>query len=171
MPEKAARSGATYAAHYADVHVLVRFDGQLLMGRRRHPTVFPRMFQIPAGLLEEHESARHGAARELREETGILVSPENLRFVHVMHHVSTHAGDERIAFFFETDHPHEEVDNPEPHRCDGWFWHKMTDLPQPMPPYLNQALKHIALGIQYSEYAWPLADRSSPSRARSARPR
>lgn len=156
MPQKTAPSGYSYAAHYADVHLIVRRGEEILMSRRvETQRVFPCMFQVPAGLMEEGEPAAVAAAREFAEETGAAVDPADVHFVHLMHHVSTHAGDQRIAFFFETDRWHGEIGNPEPDKCEGWEWHKTAALPEPMPPYLAVALRHIATGIPYSEYAWP----------------
>ncbi|MFE5596002.1 NUDIX domain-containing protein [Streptomyces sp. NPDC056549] len=156
MLEKTASSGHTYASHYADVHMLVRRGDLLLMGRRAQTLrVFPSMFQVPAGLMENDEPASVAAARELREETGLDVPAEHLRFVHLMHHVSTHAGSKRIAFFFQVDDPTGEVTNVEPEKCDGWDWYKADDIPLPTAPYLAVALRHIAEGTPYSEYAWP----------------
>ncbi|MET7533502.1 NUDIX domain-containing protein [Streptomyces goshikiensis] len=155
MPEKTAGSGRTYTAHYADVHLIVRQGDEILMGRRSSQPVFPDMYQVPAGLMEDHEPATMAAAREFTEETGATVDPGDVRFVHLMHHVSTHAGSRRIAFFFEVDRWHGQIGNPEPDKCQGWEWHKATNLPEPMPPYLGIALQHIADGVTYSEYAWP----------------
>ncbi|MFF2778554.1 NUDIX domain-containing protein [Streptomyces sp. NPDC058052] len=154
MPEKTAASGRTDATHYADVHVLVRRGDELLVGRRVETVpVFPGLHQVPAGLMEDHEPASAAAARELREETGLDIPPEELRFVHLMHHVSTHSGSRRVAFFFEADDPGTGVTNPEPDKCEGWSWR--TDVPEPAAPYLREALRHIADGTPYSEYAWP----------------
>ncbi|MGW1158848.1 NUDIX domain-containing protein [Streptomyces sp. NPDC002519] len=158
MPQKTAPFGRSYAAHYADVHLIVRQGDEILMGRRvESQRVFPGLFQVPAGLMEEDEPAALAAAREFAEETGAAVDPADVRFVHLMHHVSTHAGDQRIAFFFEADRWHGKIGNPEPNKCEGWSWYKTAALPEPMPPYLAAALQHIADGIPYSEYAWPSA--------------
>lgn len=157
MPEKTAESGRAYAAHYADVHLIVRQGDEFLMGRRRSQPVFPGMYQVPAGLMEEHEPATLAAAREFTEETGATVDLSDVRFVHLMHHVSTHDGSRRIAFFFEVDRWHGQIGNPEPDKCEGWQWCKPSSLPVPLPPYLAVALQHIADGVTYSECAWPSA--------------
>ncbi|GLV88777.1 hypothetical protein Slala04_02310 [Streptomyces lavendulae subsp. lavendulae] len=155
MPENTAALGRRYASHYADVHLLLRRGDEILMSQRRQQRVFPGMWQIPAGLMEEHEPARAAAAREFTEETSATVDASHLRFVHLMHHVSTGSGSRRIAFFFEANRWHGNIANPEPDKCEGWQWHKTTSLPQPLPPYLAAALQHIAAGTTYSEYAWP----------------
>ncbi|MFF4448206.1 NUDIX domain-containing protein [Streptomyces sp. NPDC001502] len=160
MPPKTAPSGRTYASHYADVHVLVRRGDHLLVGRRSdQQRVFPGCYQVPAGLMEEGEAASSAAARELREETGLDIPAEKLRFVHLMHHVSTHTTrTERLAFFFEADDPGSDVVNTEPEKCDGWDWHQADGIPQPTAPYLALALRHIADGTSYSEFAWTVSD-------------
>ncbi|MFG2483398.1 NUDIX domain-containing protein [Streptomyces virginiae] len=155
MPESTTGVTRNHASHYADVHVLLRRGDEILVSRRRQQQVFPGMWQIPAGLMEEREPARAAAAREFTEETSATVDPEHLRFVHLMHHVSTGSGTRRIAFFFETDRWTGSIRNPEPEKCEGWEWRKPTCLPHPLPPYLAVAIQHIADGIPYSEYAWP----------------
>ncbi|MFE5677787.1 NUDIX domain-containing protein [Streptomyces erythrochromogenes] len=158
MLEKTAESGRTDPSHYADVHLLLRQGDELLMSRRREQPVFPGMWQVPAGLMEDHEPATVAAAREFAEETGAAVDPAHLQLVHLMHHVSAYGGARRIAFFFATDRWTGAIGNPEPEKCTGWVWHKTSSLPAPLPPYLAVALQHIADGILYSEFAWPTTD-------------
>lgn len=145
----------TYASHYADVHLLLRDGEHLLMGRRGHQPVFPQVFQLPAGLMEKGAPARRETCRELLEEVGVTADPDDLRFVHVMHHVSVYGAHERIAFFFEADTWTGDIGNPEPDKCESWSWHRADSLPEPMPDYLRVALRHIADGVPYSEYRWP----------------
>ncbi|WP_392895271.1 NUDIX domain-containing protein [Streptomyces sp. LN699] len=156
-------AGRTYASHYADVHLLVRDGERLLMGRRRHDQpVFPGAFQVPAGLMEKGAPARGESCRELLEEVGLTAEPDDLRFVHLMHHVSIYNGHARIAFFFEVDRWTGTVGNPEPDKCEGWAWYACGSLPEPMPDYLRTALRYIARGVPYSEYRWPATGQAVP---------
>lgn len=141
--------------HHVDVHVILRRGDEILMGRRAGGLVFEGCFQIPLGRLEEGESATRGAARELLEETGVHVRPEDLRFVHVMHH-RVRGYTDRIAFFFEAVTWSGAITNPEPDKCDGWLWANLTHPPHPIASYLNRALAHYLNGVHYSEYAWDL---------------
>jgi 8-oxo-dGTP diphosphatase len=57
--------------------VLYRPDGQVLTVRKTGTT----MFMFPGGKHREAESARQTAVRELSEETGLAVPPEDLEYL------------------------------------------------------------------------------------------
>ena len=53
--------------------VVMDDDGRVLLVRRSETERFlPRVWGVPCGKLEPDESARDGALRELKEETGLL---------------------------------------------------------------------------------------------------
>lgn len=64
--------------------VLVRVEGQLLLIR---PSYRP-WYTVPGGRVDRGEAPRLAAARELREEVGLVVAPEALRALgeFVVHH-------------------------------------------------------------------------------------
>jgi 8-oxo-dGTP diphosphatase len=55
------------------VAVLIRRDGQILLGRRGPGTREPGKWSFPAGFVERGERVEVAAAREAREETGLEV--------------------------------------------------------------------------------------------------
>ncbi|MEU9116232.1 NUDIX domain-containing protein [Streptomyces sp. NPDC048483] len=64
------------------------------MGQRRDQPVFGGCFQVPADQLEDGEAASCGAARELREETGVQAASGNPRSARpVRHHRHHHRAD------------------------------------------------------------------------------
>lgn len=142
------------AQHRVDVHVVLHApDGAVLLGRRRNTPVWEGYYQLPSGRLDPGEPLRGGAARELREETGVTAEPEALEMVHVSHHRSPY-GTDRVGFFFAAREWNGDVVNAEPDLCDGWEWWPPDSLPQPLPPYLAQALEHITKAQVYAEYGW-----------------
>lgn len=142
------------AIHRVDVHVLVYgSDGAVLLGRRLKKPVWEGHYQLPSGRLDPSEPLRAGAARELVEETGVTVAPDDLEMVHVTHHRSPY-GTDRVGFFFATREWTGTVVNAEPELCEGWEWWPPSSLPEPLPPYLAQALGHIAKGQVHAEYGW-----------------
>lgn len=66
--------------------VLVEHEGKLLLLQRRHPPL-ANYWAPPAGYVEIDESLEEGAAREVREETGLRVSIDQLLKVHSRAHV------------------------------------------------------------------------------------
>jgi 8-oxo-dGTP pyrophosphatase MutT (NUDIX family) len=62
----------------ASVFVLREREGRTQLLVFEHPSAG---LQVPAGTVEPHEDARAGARRELLEESGLEVDPEQLRWV------------------------------------------------------------------------------------------
>lgn len=56
------------------------------------------LFELPAGMIDQGETAAQAASRELREETGIVVAPEALRKV-AEYHPSIGGSTERMTAF------------------------------------------------------------------------
>ena len=52
---------------------------------RQNTGYLDNYWSFPAGHVETGESATEGMIREAREELGIILSPDNLQVVHVMH--------------------------------------------------------------------------------------
>jgi len=67
--------------HLVVATCVVRADGLLLMTRRAATKDFPLAWEFPGGSAVAGESSRQAAARELREETGILTPEPSLEFV------------------------------------------------------------------------------------------
>lgn len=71
---------------------------------------------MPAGHLDGGETAREGGVREIKEEIGIVIKPEDMTVVHVMHRKAKN--DERIDFFMTARKYTGEIVNNEPDKCD-----------------------------------------------------
>lgn len=135
-----------------DLHLILR-DGQgrVLLGERRNTGWADGYLGLPSGHLEDGESATAGAVREGEEETGVLIEPEDLRLVHVMHH---HTDSGRVALFFEANTWTGEIVNREPDKCAGWDFMALDTLPDAVVPYVAEALRHYGAGVAYSERGW-----------------
>jgi 8-oxo-dGTP diphosphatase len=59
--------------------VLARHDGRVVLVRESHVRWGGEFWNVPSGMVEAHETPAQGAARELREETGLVVSSRSLR--------------------------------------------------------------------------------------------
>jgi len=127
-------------------------DGQVLLQRRYKTGFEDGNYGVPAGHLDGGETARVGCAREIREEIGIIINPEDLEVVHVMFRKSDTS--ERVDFFMTTSQYEGEIINNEPEKCDDLRWFQLTTLPDNMVAYVREALEQYRAGVQYSEYGW-----------------
>jgi 8-oxo-dGTP diphosphatase len=134
-----------------DVHLILRRDEQILLGRRQNTGFADGCWHLPAGHTEDGESATTALAREAAEEIGVTIAPGDAKFVHLMHH-RTDSG--RIALFYEVTTWTGEPVNTEPDKCSGWEWFPLTALPDDMIVYAAQALAHYAKGEIYAERGW-----------------
>lgn len=101
--------------------------------------------------LDAHESLTNAAIREAREESGVVIAPEDLELKTTMHRREK---DKRIDFFFEVKKWTGEIVNNEPDKCDDLSWFSLDNLPSNIIPYIKQAIDCYQKGIIYSEFGW-----------------
>jgi ADP-ribose pyrophosphatase YjhB (NUDIX family) len=135
-----------------DVNLLLRDGDRILLGRRRGGFA-DGMYSPPAGHLELGESVQAALIREAHEETGIIISPADARFVQVMHNSY---GLGRIAFFFEARTWTGRITNQEPDKCAELRWFPLASLPDDMIPYIRQAIiaYHAGNPPELTLYGW-----------------
>ena len=66
-------------ARYAGV--LASHGSRVVLVHEEYPTWGGPFWNVPSGRVEEHETPAEGAARELAEETGLVVAPADLTLV------------------------------------------------------------------------------------------
>jgi 8-oxo-dGTP diphosphatase len=59
--------------------VLARHNGEVILVRESHERWGGEFWSLPGGMVEAHEGPAEGAARELAEETGLVVPSPSLR--------------------------------------------------------------------------------------------
>lgn len=89
--------------------------------------------------------------REAKEEVGVAINPNDLKFVHVINRMAEEKDHERVDFFFEVLAYEGTLNNCEPHKCDDLRWFSLDRLPKNMTPEVHQALSDIQKGEYYSE--------------------
>ncbi|MFE7588364.1 NUDIX domain-containing protein [Kitasatospora sp. NPDC057512] len=111
---------------------------------------------VPGGKAEPGEPLDQAAARELKEETGLLVDPADLELVHVIH---VEQGWDQVGqfvlFVFATDKWAGGLTNTEPDKHLTAQWLPADRLPEPAFPTAAQALgAYRAGGPAFSRYGW-----------------
>ncbi|MFF8786862.1 NUDIX domain-containing protein [Streptomyces sp. NPDC015125] len=111
---------------------------------------------LPGGKAEAGEALDEAAARELAEETGLLVAPADLALVHVIH---VEQGLDRagpfVLFVFATDTWTGDLANREPHKHLEAGWVFASRLPAPAFPTSTRALTAWRNGgPTFSRYGW-----------------
>lgn len=140
-------------------HLLI-FDerGRVLQLRRFNTGYEDGKWSVPAGHVDRGESADAAAIREAHEELGIIVSGDDLRFVHVMHRSDPRDGDERVDFFFVADRWEGTIENREPHKCDALDWFELTGPAAETVDYVRAAFEAIACEEPFSTQGWIASD-------------
>jgi 8-oxo-dGTP diphosphatase len=138
--------------YVGSIYLFLIQDEKILLLRRFQTGYEDGNYGLPAGHMDGNETARESCAREVREEIGIEIDPEDLTVVHVMHRKEAH--DERIDFFMTATTYAGEIRNMEPHKCDELTWHPLDALPPNTIEYIRVALNHFRNGVLYSEYGW-----------------
>jgi 8-oxo-dGTP pyrophosphatase MutT (NUDIX family) len=140
--------------HLIDVHVLLLRDDQVLLTRRRDPDPrFDGCWHLPAGKLDRDESVLHAAAREAREEVGVLVDPGELRHVHTSH-VNPPGTEPRLGLFFAAARWAGEPANREPEKCSAVRWFGLGALPGDLLAYAAAGLRGYLTGTPFSVLGW-----------------
>mgnify|MGYP001549889830 CR=1 FL=1 len=125
---------------------------------RRHNTGYQDgNYSLVAGHLDGGETFTQGIIREAYEEAGIILKPENLKVVHMMHrYEKTNPIDiaERIdAFILATDWSGK-IQNKEPHKCNDLSWFPLEQLPENTISYVKHAIEQSQKNIFYSEFGF-----------------
>ena len=138
-----------------DSYLVLSKDNKVLLLRRFNTGYEDGNYSLVAWHVELGETFTQCIIREAEEEAGILLKPEYLKVVHVMHvNSGTTENNERVGVFFIAEKWDGEITNKEPHKCDDLSWFDVDKLPDNVIPYIKQALEEITNKVYYSEYGW-----------------
>lgn len=139
---------------FSAVHVIFEHDGMILLHRRSNTGFCDGLFDIPSGHIEQGETPRIAAVREVLEEIGVEITINDLEFVHVASRMGIDR--ERIDFYFKASRWTGTPFNAEPDKCTEIRWFANDALPEDMVPHVRETLTIISQGMgAYSEQNWP----------------
>lgn len=139
------------------VHLLLIKGGKILLLRRKNTGYEDGKYSLVAGHLDGEEKVTIAMAREVREEVGIKIEPQDLHVVHVMHrNATTDTGTrtERIDFFLSAKKWTGEPKIQEIEKCDDLRWFPLVSLPRNTIPYIRFAIGQILQKNFFSEFGW-----------------
>lgn len=131
------------------VYVMVVNDRhEILLLRRANTGYRDGFYDMPAGHLEDGETLRQAALRELKEETGLVASEEDLDFLELLHRF---AG-ERVYLdvFFRVKQWEGNASITEPSKCDHLAWFPFESLPK-LVPHQVQVIQDRKTNCSYRE--------------------
>lgn len=131
------------------VTVTVIQNGKILLVRRKDTGFMDGYYAIPGGHLDEGESLIQGAARELKEETGLIVEEKDLELFHILQDESE-SPKNFFSFRFLAKKWSGKPVLAEPEKSDDIGWFDIKKLPN-VSPYVGKDLealkeKEITLG-------------------------
>lgn len=133
------------------VHLVLIHEDRVLWLRRHQTGWMDGHFSVPAGHVEQGESALEAMCREASEEIGVRCSPADLRHVLTMHRASDTP---RVDLFFRAVRWEGTPTNCEPKKCSGLQWAPLTAAPSQAVPYVRRAIDALRAGEAYVEFGW-----------------
>lgn len=135
---------------------LIQCD-QVLLLRRFRTGIEDGFYVVPMGGHDGKEPLSEALIREAKEETNIILRPEDLQVCHVMHR--RHPMPEGLTFeqldiYFKASRYEGEIRNKEPQKCDELKFFPLSQLPEKIAPFMKHALECIQKGQFYSEFGW-----------------
>lgn len=123
--------------------LLTNQQGQLLLGKRKNNTA-AGLWSTPGGRIELEEDMFTCAARELKEETGVIANIQNMEVVDYKEHLRY--GDHYFMCYIHVWDWTGEVQNMEPDKCEGWEWFDFRSN-----GYSAAALNKLVMNLETTE--------------------
>ena len=135
--------------------IILKKNTQILLVQRHNTDWMSGYWNFPGGLLEENETLTIAAARETKEEVGVIVNPSDFVFSHVLHvRANNKNTQDIIGFYFITEKWEGTPINKEPHRHSNVSWFDLNDLPEQITEHALLAIESIKTHKQYFEHGW-----------------
>ena len=139
------------SSQYVSVCVLLFRDDRILMLYREHARHMNKHYTLPAGRVKAGETIRDGAIRELHEETGLNVSPDDLELVILAQRHSPDLDRYVVDAYFVCTQWEGEPQNIETHLNGRIEWLDIHNLPDNVIPYEHAAINAYLRGERYTE--------------------
>lgn len=134
-------------------NIILRRGGKVLFLLRENTSWMNGYYAVPSGHVEDGESFRQAACREVKEEVGIDLKPEQLEHRLTFQQVDERGGI-RVGIYFEAMDWSGEPHNAEPHKHGEIAWFDPDNLPDSVIPTTRLKFAEIKKGTRYLEVGW-----------------
>jgi 8-oxo-dGTP diphosphatase len=126
-------------------NIVVYEAGRALLLRRINTGYRDGWYTTPGGHVEQGETAVETGARELLEETGLVVGPEDLELFHVVTNDFETPEKPYLYLFCKIalDKCHGHYKITEPDKCDDMNMFPVNNLPENTPDYVRVAIGNL----------------------------
>lgn len=134
-------------------HLLIFQDNTILLLKRHNTGYEDGNYSVPAGHHDEGESMTETAIRELKEETDLDVSREDIQSGCVMHRRKP-SGEESIDYFFIVKKWRGTVRNCEAEHCSELNFFPLNNLPSNIIPHIKKGIEASIRREPIVEFGW-----------------
>lgn len=142
----------------ASVVMLLRNDGgktKVLLQRRQNTGFMDGLWDLScSGHVEHGESMSEAAAREIKEELGVSVTPDKLYFFVLIHKREKEWDLTYYNSYFVCKEFDGEPRICEPEKCSELKWFDLDNLPDDLINDRKKAVQAYIDGVHYIEYGW-----------------
>jgi len=120
----------------------------ILLGKRKS-VAGDGYYYLPGGHIKTGETIGQSLEREIKEELNIDVKAGNCVWIE-----EAREGRHHITFYYRANliNKKQKIVNKEPHKCYGWKWFPMDDLPSPLWHTLGQFIKKEREGTRIKRF-------------------
>ena len=120
-------------------------NNQVLLGKRGKKAKGPwyGTWALPGGHLHFLERADDCIIRELQEELGVQVTPEDVALIAVTDDLRPDTNEHYIHLTFRVTIKDQEPRRNEPDMCEEWRWFSSSDLPENIFPFQRKVFETL----------------------------
>lgn len=121
------------------------------MGRRQNTGYYDGWYGVPAGHVDANELPIDAGIREAKEEVGVDVKKEDIKFIHALYRTAHDETGDRADYFFVVEKWDRGAKIMEPDKCDDLQWFSISELPEKTIHHERGVIESIKQGLNYSE--------------------